>query len=99
MREMKLFEILSRLVIEVARLEPKQAFKKIEVTEHRGEILTKIVPVCVGHRPAIQSDLPRFRRVEAGDNFCQCGFSTAVSSDEEDQFARVNGEIHRPEDE
>src|SRR4051812_7168959 len=84
MREMELFEVLSRLVIQVARLETKKAFKKIEVPENGGEILSKIIAVHVGDQTPIQPDLPAFRRVKAGHDFCQRRFSTAVSSDQED---------------
>src|SRR4051812_26729987 len=95
MREMKLFEILSRLIIQVARLQTEKAFKKKEVAEDGGEVLPKIIPVRVDNGPAIQVDLPAFRGVKAGHDFCQGRFSTAVPSDQEDQFAGVDGQIQR----
>ena len=74
----------------------QQPVEQPDVGKYRREELAVVLRFLRAQRFTIQQNFTRLRLVEARQQHRQRGFAAAVTADQEQEFAAVNGQVDRP---
>ena len=86
-------DILAGAIIELRRLQAKQAFEKEKVGKYGRKQLPIAITILVGYSRPLYKRLAFIGRIKTYEQLGECGLPTPVAASDKQQFARRNGQI------